>query len=196
RVAHTPLKTPTKVAEFLVDRVRAADERLAELRRRLAREAGEPLRRARRRMEISRRELQAAGRRLGALGERLAATGERLGRAGGELLRRHRQRAAHLAARAGWAAPRTVRDARRARRSRGERLAAAARLRLREAASGLEGRRRLCRELAPERVLARGFTITRSAAGEVLKSASGARPGERIETVWVDGARTSRVEES
>ncbi|HEX5760933.1 MAG TPA: exodeoxyribonuclease VII large subunit, partial [Thermoanaerobaculia bacterium] len=43
-VAHTALKTPTMAAEFLVERVARAEQRTAELRRRLLREGAEPLR--------------------------------------------------------------------------------------------------------------------------------------------------------
>jgi hypothetical protein len=43
-VAHTALKTPTKVAEFLVERLRLAELRVVEIRQALKREALEPLR--------------------------------------------------------------------------------------------------------------------------------------------------------
>src|SRR6185295_3514341 len=42
--AHAAFKTPTKVAEFLIERVAGADQALEELRRSLLREALEPLR--------------------------------------------------------------------------------------------------------------------------------------------------------
>src|SRR3954447_10851461 len=45
--AHTAFKTPTKVAEFLIERMARADQAVEDLRRALAREALEPLRASR-----------------------------------------------------------------------------------------------------------------------------------------------------
>jgi exodeoxyribonuclease VII large subunit len=67
---------------------------------------------------------------------------------------------------------------------------------LREAAARTAGQARLVRQLAPERTLERGFTITRDAAGRVVKEAGRLRPGDRLLTSFADGETRSRVEGS
>ncbi|MEJ2084060.1 MAG: exodeoxyribonuclease VII large subunit, partial [Acidobacteriota bacterium] len=89
RAAHTALKTPTQAAEYLVQRVREGDVRIAELRRRLAeaalvsvREGREALGRAQRGLAVARFRLRSSERDV----ERLARA---LPRAAGRLLERH-----------------------------------------------------------------------------------------------------------
>jgi exodeoxyribonuclease VII large subunit len=151
RVAHTALKTPTKVAELLVERMRAAEAAVAASRQRLLRAAPAPLRRAAEATARVERGLRAASFRLEGRRERLADLARRLSRSSRRLIA-----------------------------SRG---------------ALVEGRERLCRGLGVERTLARGFTITRDAAGRILKSAGAVQAGDRIVSDWRDGSRTSRVEE-
>ena len=47
--------------------------------------------------------------------------------------------------------------------------------------------------LDPGAVLARGYSITRNAAGEVLRDAAAARQGEAISTTLARGGLESRV---
>ena len=63
--------------------------------------------------------------------------------------------------------------------------------RLEERCAGLQ---RVAVQLAPERVLARGFSITRTAGGELLRRPAQTAIGERIVTVLAGGTLTSRVE--
>ncbi len=58
----------------------------------------------------------------------------------------------------------------------------------------LDGRQRLVRELSPARTLARGFSITRRASGELVRSAAELVAGERIATTLVASTLLSRVE--
>ncbi len=48
--------------------------------------------------------------------------------------------------------------------------------------------------MSPLAVLARGYSVTRTATGEVLRDASSAAPGELIETILKQGRLRSRVE--
>jgi exodeoxyribonuclease VII large subunit len=50
------------------------------------------------------------------------------------------------------------------------------------------------RLLDPVHVLARGWSITRNARGEVVRSVADTAPGERIVTLLADGAVTSTVD--
>jgi exodeoxyribonuclease VII large subunit len=194
-VAHTALKTPTKVAELLVERVVRCDQALALLGRDLRRSSLERLRRSRealgsaeRGLALARTRLAAAQSRIGELSRALAQTGRlRLRSAVGSV--------EGLAGRLAAAAPRRV------ERCRGEPdrvarlLVAAGRGRLREAEAELRGIERLAHDLAPLRTLERGFSITRTAAGRALRSPADAAPGAVLRTELAGGSLTSRVEE-
>src|SRR4029078_13094953 len=60
QVAHQSFKTPTKVAEFLVERIARQEQRLEDLRRALVREALEPLRAGREALGRAERGVQLA----------------------------------------------------------------------------------------------------------------------------------------
>jgi exodeoxyribonuclease VII large subunit len=70
-----------------------------------------------------------------------------------------------------------------------------ARGRLRALGADLEGRGRLVSQLGPDRVLARGFSITRDAAGRVVRRADGIGYGQVLATQLARGSIRSRVEE-
>ena len=59
----------------------------------------------------------------------------------------------------------------------------------------LDGRARLCQELAPEKILDRGFSITRGASGAIIRDPARVSPGERLETRLAGGVLISRAEE-
>jgi exodeoxyribonuclease VII large subunit len=195
-VAHTALKTPTKVAEFLVERVARADQRLALVARDLRRSSIERLRRGRealgsaeRGVALARTRLQAAGARVAELSRAFARTGRlRLRTAGGAV--------AAVAGRLAAFAPRRLERARREPDLAARRLVVAARARLREAEAGLRGIERLAHEIAPQRTLERGFSITRGAGGRVLRAPAETGRGEVITTQLAGGTVTSRVEET
>lgn len=194
RVAHTSVRTPTQAAELLIDAVARLDGGLAEIERRLARGALLPLSRARealgraeRGVGVARLRLAGAGARLGEIARALA----RLGRAG---LRGAVRGEAELGGRLAGAALRRLDGAARDRAALGARLGLAARGRAREAAARVDGLARLAAQLAPERALSRGFTITRDGRGQVLRRPEQVAPGDAITTETAGGEVRSRVE--
>jgi len=150
--AHAAFKTPTKVAEFLVERMALADQALTDLRQALARQALEPLRAGREALGRAERGVSLARLRLAAAAARVEEHARALGRLGRSVLR--------------------------------------------EAAATLQGLERLCLQLAPERTLERGFSLTRDAAGRLVRQPEQVKPGDLIATRVAGGGFRSRVEES
>ncbi len=196
RVAHAAFETPTKVAGFLVDRLAAADDRWRTLREAVARGSAA-------RLERARGALRGAETRLGVTRARVAAARGRLEELAGYLARTARR--APVSARreigrveAGLArrAPRLLDLGRRAAEASTRAVARAAQSRLRTAGATLEGRRRLATQLGPERILARGFTITRDGSGSVVRRADQIGYGEALVTELAEGSIRSRVEKA
>jgi exodeoxyribonuclease VII large subunit len=194
--AHAAFKTPTKVAEFLVERVARADQELEDLRRGLLREAMEPLRDGREALGRAERGVSLARMRLAAAGARIEEHARALARLGRGVLRAAGRRQDDLSGRLGELAPRRLGARARDRVLLGERIAAAARGRMREAAATLQGIERLRLQLSPERTLERGFSLTRDAAGRIIRQPEQVRPGDLIATRVAGGGIMSRVEES
>ncbi len=194
-VSHSAFKTPTKVAEFLVARVGEAERRveacavaLPVLTQRTARRAVDELRRFERLARAADLRLQAArlavadsARALDLLSRRrLREARGGLERAGGRLVA---------------SAPRLLLRHRPVPERLVRRLADVAHGRLREARAVVDGIGRLASELAPERLLERGYSVTRDAAGRILKQPEEVRPGDAITTQLAGGVLRSRVEE-
>jgi exodeoxyribonuclease VII large subunit len=194
-VAHATFKTPTKVAEFLVEKIARQEQAVEELRRRLLREAEEPLRAAHEALGRAERGVEMARLRLAAAGHRIEEMARTLGRLGRSVLRRADRQGDELRIRLASQAPRIVEAGERERARLGGRVAASARSRLRETAAKLQGMERLCAQLGPERTLERGYSITRTAAGAVVRQPDQAAPGEILITQLSAGSITSRVEE-
>lgn len=195
-VAHTSLKTPTKVAEFLVGQVAEMDQAVQELRRALLREALEPLRAGREALGRAEKGVQLARLRLAAAGARVAEHARALARLGRSALRQARRRQDELRRRLAEQAPRRVEARERERRRMGERVSGASRSHLREAQATLGGLERLCQQLGPERTLERGFSITRDGSGKAVRHPGQVAPGDRLATRVAGGEIVSRVEES
>jgi exodeoxyribonuclease VII large subunit len=193
--AHTAFKTPTKVAEFLIERIARADAGVEELRRRLLREAMEPLRAGREALGRAERGVSLARMRLNAAGGRIDEHARTLARLGRSALRDAERRGDALRGRLVELAPRRLAAAGRERLRAGERIAGAGRAQVREATATLQGVERLCRQLAPERTLERGFSLTRDAAGRLVRHPAQARPGDTVTTRVAGGDFKSRVEE-
>jgi exodeoxyribonuclease VII large subunit len=193
--AHTAFKTPTKVAEFLIERMVRADQALADLRRTLAREALEPLRAGREALGRAERGVSLARMRLAAAGSRIDEHARTLARLGRGALRDAGRRGETLRGRLAELAPRRLAAAERRRVTTGERIAGAGRGRLREAAATLQGVERLCQQLAPERTLERGFSLTRDAAGRLVRQPDQIRAGDLVTTRVAGGDFKSRVED-
>jgi exodeoxyribonuclease VII large subunit len=193
--AHRAFKTPTKVAEFLVARLADGELAAARLRAALGRAARLPLGAARDRLLAAEGRATAARGRLERASERLAALGSRLAAAARQSLRALAQRRHEIAVRLGRSAPRALERHERERAVAAWRLVGAARGRLAAAAARLEGYRRLVAGLAPERTLARGFSITRLRGGAVVRRPDQAPSGARLITELAGGSLASRVEE-
>jgi exodeoxyribonuclease VII large subunit len=193
-VAHTALKTPTKVAEFLIERVVRRDQALALLARDLRRVTLERLRRGREALGSAERGVALARTRLAAAETRLGELSRSLGQTARLRLRTAAGALGLVAGRLGGASPRLVERCRSGPELLARRLVAAGRSRLREAEAELRGIERLAHELAPHRTLERGFSITRTAAGRALRSPAETAPGEVLKTELAGGSLTSRVE--
>jgi len=195
RVAHTALKTPTKVAEFLVERLVSADRDRMGLEAALAVAARQRvgrgldhLARAEARVLVTRHRLVAARARVAELGRFLARTATGIPRRAGETLARTQRRLAS-------AAPRPLALSQRRTEATVRSVVRASQGRLRTATATLEGHGRLAVQLSPDRVLARGFSITRDEEGRAVRRADEIRYGQALETQLAVGTVRSRVEE-
>lgn len=196
RVAHTALTTPTKVAEHLVERVTRCDQRLELAVRDLRRSARDRLRRGREALGSAERGVALACTRLQGSFARLGEVSRALGRTGRLRLRSAGAGLDGVARRLAVCAPRVVERRRGEPERTASRIVAAARGRIREAEAGLQGIERLAHELAPERTLERGFSVTRDGDGRALRRPDQVAAGERITTTLAGGTLASRVEEA
>ncbi len=194
QVAHTAFKTPTMVAEYLVERVARLDVAVEELRRSLCREAPRPLARAREAMGRAERGVSLARLRLAGAGARIEEHARTLARFGKSALRLARRRGDEVRGRLAAAAPRGAERAERERRRLGERLGGTARGHLREARATLQGLERLATQLDPQRTLERGWSITRDAAGRLLRHPDQVQSGGVLSSQLAGGLVRSRVE--
>ncbi|MFL6199458.1 MAG: exodeoxyribonuclease VII large subunit [Thermoanaerobaculia bacterium] len=194
-VAHSSFKTPTKVAELLVELVARRELALDELRRRLVREALEPLRAGRESLGRAERGVSLARMRLAAAGERIDEHARALARLGRSGLRQAERRQRELRVRLAELAPRLVERGEGERVRLGERIAGSARGRLRETRATVQGMERLCAQLSPERTLERGFSLTRGPGDVLLRDPSQVATGDLVTTRLAGGTLTSRVEE-
>jgi exodeoxyribonuclease VII large subunit len=194
-VAHTAVKTPTKAAELLVERLRGAEAALEQLRDRLARGATAPFVHARTVLDRAGRTVTAIRPRLERDAARLTTVREGLTRAVPGRLAAARSTLTTTGGRLERAAARRLERAAQAPRLLAHRLADRAAARLALVAARLEGHQRLLAEIGPERVLARGFSITRFADGRLLRDAAEAAAGSRLVTRLARGSVTSSVEE-
>lgn len=195
-VAHTALKTPTKAAEFLIDRVATADRRLERVESALARSSLDRLRDAREALGSAERGVGLGRQRLERAALRLDEISRSLARLGRSALASGKRRTGETARRLGVVAPRLLARRRGEPGTRVERIATAARARLREARATVRGHERLVEGLSPRRLLERGFSITRTASGAVLRDPGAVRPGDTITTELAAGGLVSRVETS
>jgi exodeoxyribonuclease VII large subunit len=194
RVAHTALKTPTKVAEFLVERIARLDVAVEQLRRALLRDALTPLARARESLGRAERGVSLARLRLAGAGARVEEHARTLARLGRGALRGARRRGAEVQARLAVAAPKRVERAETERRRHGERIGGAARSHLRAARATLQGMARLAAQLDPQRTLERGFSITRDADGRLLRQPGQVDAGAVVLSQLAGGVLRSRVD--
>jgi len=193
-VAHAAFKTPTMVAEFLVRRVEETDRRLGDVGRRLAASALARLVADREAVGAFRERLLDAADRVAEERGRLVEAARLIAVLGGHGLARGRDRLRRIAAGVSVASPRCVRRRAKERVALGERMVRAARAELRRVEERRAGLARVAEGLAPERVLARGFSVTRAMGGELLRHPGQVAPGARIVTRLAGGTLASRVE--
>jgi exodeoxyribonuclease VII large subunit len=173
-VAHTCMKTPTAAAAMLVDTVDAYCERLARISHRVSL-------RARSACTLARRDLANASLRL-TRGAPVALAREQ------GTLDGHRRRAVD-------AGRRRTREASARAALHRRTLGAAATRGMRTAGTRLDGADARLRALDPRRVLERGYTITRTNDGKVLRAATDVGVGDTLVTETAGGDVHSRVEE-
>jgi exodeoxyribonuclease VII large subunit len=194
-VAYAACKTPTACARLLMGRV---DEFVGRLDDAAQRVSG----RARQRVAMAARELDVASvhlaRRAPAAASRELAA---LERAHGLLYELARRRAGDAAARLDGCirrvdevGRRATRDSSRMLAGRERELTTRARHHLDRSTLRLDGSEAVVRALDPRRVLERGYSITRDAAGRVVKRAAALTTGTVLETEVAEGRVTSRVE--
>ena len=193
-VAHTALKTPTAVAEWLVERVARNERRLSEIASALSRSGLKRIQGERERLLRAEPRIRLAGNRVGMTSDRLEALTEALSRQARQRLLREADLNRRTALRLAEASKRSVERQAKEPRLLAQRLTREARARIREANRDIEARRRLMEQLSPRRVLERGFSLTRTESGELVRSAWTVRTGEMIVTELAHGRLKSRVE--
>jgi exodeoxyribonuclease VII large subunit len=215
-VAHHACKTPTAAAEFLVEKVDAAADKLEEAAERLVTTVVEHLAEARHRIDLADRLGRAAegvglrarvryqalaGRFQEMVSRRLAAgqrvlTELRAGLGAAVVTRISRDRVRLGGLRIGVAGTAVARLA----AARREQSALVGRLRreaVRPVAGGrirLENLATQARLLDPQRLLARGFTITLDSGGQAVTTAASLAAGDLIDTRFSDGSVRSLVQ--
>lgn len=215
-VAYHSCKTPTAAAEFLVDRVEDAAARVEDAAARLTAAVVEALDGAAVRLDIARplawaaeRRLNGARRdtqrlaarlqqrvtaRLGASGSRLERLQSRLaGRTGG-VVATAQARLRGLAETLGKSPGRILAQRRERLAQDASRLPRAAALLLERRTQRLDRAEMQARLLDPDRLLARGYTLTMDETGQMVKQAADLAPGQKITTRFADGHTVSIVQ--
>ena len=172
-VAHTACKTPTACAQILVHQVRGFVGTLDAAAHRV-------VARARSRTALAAQELDAATRRVRRDAPAVVA------RAGAQVERRH--------GRVQELGRRRTRDAAVMLRERERALVAITARHLERATLRLDAGEVAVRALDPRRVLERGYTITRTADGRVVRRAGDVGAGSELVTELAGGRVISRVE--
>lgn len=218
-VAHTRSATPTAAAEFLVRRVRESEAALADARRSVAELAGAGLTRQRDGLAGLRLSVADLTTAAWANGKAAYRNGlEQLQALAGQALRAEARsqeecrrtvalqarvaierascRVGELAEQVQAAAGAQVRARERDRQCVRDNLADA----VARAAAQAEGRLSQLRELVeahdPQRVLRRGYSITRDASGRAIRDAAQVAPGAEVVTMLARGSLCSRVTEA
>jgi exodeoxyribonuclease VII large subunit len=174
--AHTACPTPTACAQTLVARVEAFDQTVADRAIRLAGAGATHLARHADGLAVRASSLTRGARRdIDASTLELARKALRLSPV--NLGDRLRARQEHLAGETA-------------------RLVAGSQRTLNEAARTTAGQLTQLRAHAPERVLARGYSLTRTAAGDLVTDAAGLTAGDVIATAFGQGTATSVVSDT
>lgn len=200
-VCHTSVKTPTEAASLLVDRAREAEERVRDAERDLTQAARRVLDDAERRLQRMDRIAQHGRHALEASRRQVAAAARSVSLLARRRLRESEDGLERLATSLALLALRNLERAAEARRDVGGRIAQTARGRLRHQISVLDGMDRLLHGLSPERLLERGYSITRvlregpddESVAELVTEPNQVRSGDRLETRIAGGHLHSTV---
>jgi exodeoxyribonuclease VII large subunit len=194
--AHTTLRTPTKAAEFLVERVAESEREMTRLRAKIAQIALERVRQGREGLGKAQRGLAVAKYRLLVARRDLEHLTRAIPLAARQALAGVDRGLSEIQRRLSAAPARTIQSGRRDLRVLARGIVASSQAHIREWSATLEGWNRLIVQLAPARILDRGFSITRDAEGRVLFDPKTVRAGDQIKTDLAGGTLTSRVETS
>lgn len=194
-VSHTAVKTPTKVAELLVDKVRTADLALLTCEQALARQARQRVTRAAEGLRRYERLASSAQLRLGAASHDLDQKARTLELIGRRRLRETERRCQSLSERLAISVPRALERRRGLPEALAEQLTGLATSRLREMTTKLDGLERLRQALDPRHLLLQGYSMTRDAQGKLIKDPEQLTAGDLITSQLASGEITSRVEE-
>ncbi len=194
RVANTSLKTPTRAASFLVEQMNERAVQVRSLAVRISTIASK-------RINTEARLLSRQGFRISRGLQRITGAESSLQRIAGRLrsTSEHRISMEHyrlqqIVGRVPAASMRRV-DAGVSLASVVEqRIVSQAQLRTRAAHRQLTSYARLASELAPERLLIRGFSITRDSAGRVVRSTKDVTVGDTVLTKLAEGALRSTID--
>jgi exodeoxyribonuclease VII large subunit len=171
-VAARSHKTPTEAAAAIVEIVAGFDQRLDTMGRRIA--------------STARRSIDRATSRLDTLRDRIVRSARRG-------LDVETRRVNVVAQRIAAGAKRSLSDALAEVTARSGRIARTAPLALERARRALTARRDRVGAADPVRLLAKGWSITRSAGGAVIRSAAQMAPGDSLTTKLADGEIDSEV---
>jgi exodeoxyribonuclease VII large subunit len=171
-VAHSAFKTPTAVAGALIAAVADAEAELEGFAVRLG---------------------ASTDRRLAAAQHELADRLRRVARAARVADARATTHLRALQQQLALGARRILRDETREWRRRRDRLGVAPHRRLTRAEERLAGADARLQASDPERLLARGWSLTRTADGEVVRAADQVTPGQSLRTTLATGTVTSTV---
>jgi len=190
-VCHSSLKTPTACAVALIERVRTFDDRLAHLSTSIATHASHRMVRAEERLERDARQLARTTTAALRLHANQLDTATRRAESGA---RRATQAAALRLTSAQAALGRTRADLDRASRhlvAAAARLATTSTRTLDHAERRVMAASQLSSALHPDRILARGFSVTRDATGDLVRGAP--EVGTRLMTRTVGATFESTV---
>ncbi len=193
RVAHTMRRTPTKAAEFLIEVVAESENRFERVRRDLLRECAEPLLRAQQRMDVAAQRMRLGAARLGQVRRRLDEMARGLAALSRAGVARAARRRSDLGARLRGAAPRLLVRAAERPAARVRRVADLAAGKLGRAGMELAGLERLAVSLDPLQTLRRGYSITRTEAGALVRDPAAVAPDTPLITQLARGTLRSRT---
>lgn len=193
-VSHQRYKTPTAVAESLVDRLDEAADRLETARAGIVFEVERLLDLARERADVGDRFIRAV--RAATLQTRMRVQGlaSGLAQVAGDRVATARENLGGHAVRLEGVASGTLKRAEQRRSHLAGRLAREALRPLPAATNRLDNLAAQVRLADPERLLARGYTITQDGEGRIVTKASALAEGDAITTRFADGEVGSVVQ--